>query len=95
MEIQNLKYIVFLLNSETQQYLSDGRRIDTHSGSVFSNLQTAKEYAREAIKENLCKRFVIGVFVYDNQAEQINIDLIETFGFKNDKKKINQLQLFN
>jgi hypothetical protein len=95
MESQNLRYIVFLLNPDVAQFLSDGRRIDTHDGNIYCNLQDAKEYAQECIKDKDCTRFAIGVFVLDKEAERMEISHIETFGFRNDKKNVNQLELFS
>lgn len=82
-----------LLNPDDRQYLS-GRRIDSHDGRVFCCLKDAQEYAIESIKDNYCTRFVIGVFCLDKDAETMCITHVETFGFKNDKKSINQLELF-
>lgn len=89
-----IRYIVFLLVPEFQSYTSDGRRIDKHDGEIFSSLIDAKEYAVNAIKDKLCTRFVIGSFVIENQTERIGIYCIETYGFRNDKKNLDQLELF-
>lgn len=94
MSDKDLRYIVFLLNPDTQQYLS-GRRVDTHDGEIFRSLKEAKDYAIKSIDEHHCTRFAIGVFVIDQLAECMIITSIETFGFRNDKKIVNQLELFN
>lgn len=95
MDSKNLRYIVFLLNPDTAKYLSDGTRIDTHDGTVCSSLSDAKAHARKAIEDKECTRFVIGTFYLEPQAEYMFISNVETFGFKNDKKNINQLSFFN
>lgn len=95
MQAENIRYIVMLLNPDTYQYMSNGERIDTHDGNIFCKLTDAREYACEAVESKLCTRFAIGMFVIDMQAERMNISVVETFGFKNDKKNPNQLSLFN
>lgn len=94
-KVENIRYIVMQLNPDTAQYMSTGERIDTHDGDIFSNLYDAREYATEAIKTRDCTRFAIGMFVMDFQAERMSISVVETFGFRNDKKNINQLSLFS
>ncbi len=94
MDIKNLRYIVFMLNPDTQQYFGN-QRIDTHDGNIFCSLKEAEEYAMQSVEDKQCTRFAIGTFVWDNQAERIAISCIETFGFRNDKKNINQLELFS
>lgn len=91
---KNIRYIVMMLNPDTYQYTSDGKRIDTHEGEIFSSLKEAREYANDAIDDKLCTRFAIGMFVFDKQSERMSISCVETFGFKNDKKYVNQLELF-
>lgn len=95
MDTKNLRFIVFLLNPNTQQYMLNGDRIDTHDGEIFSSLKDAKEYAEDSIKSKQCTRFVIGFFVFGNQSERISISCVETYGFKNDKKDIDKLTLFS
>lgn len=93
MDVKDLRYIVFLLIPETQQYLGD-QKIDTHEGTVFCSLKEAKEYAAKSIKDQYCSRFVIGVFVLEKDAESMGISSVETFGFRHDKKNVSQLDLF-
>lgn len=93
MDPQDLRYIVFMLNPNTQQYFGN-KRINTHDGKIFCSLSDAKEYAVDAIEDNHCTRFAVGVFVLDKQSETMGISSVETFGFRNDKKNINQLDLF-
>ena len=94
MDSKNIRYIVMMLNPDIQQYMSTGERIETHDGEIFSSLEDAKEYAMDSIEQKLCTRFSIGLFVFDKQSERMSISCIETFGFRNDKKNINQLTLF-
>ena len=93
-DVSALRYIVFYLNTDVAQYLSDGTRIDTHDGDIYRSLTEAKESAMKAIKAKHCTRFIIGVFVWDAQAERMGISMVETFGFRNDKKNPEQLDLF-
>lgn len=95
MKPENIRYIVMQLNPDTHQYMSTGERIDTHDGNIFSNLNDAREYAQEAIQSKDCTRFAIGMFVMDFQAERMSISMVETFGFRKDKKNVNQLALFS
>ena len=95
MKSENIRYVVIQLNPDTLQYMSTGERIDTHDGDIFCSLNDAKEYALESIESKDCTRFVIGMFVMDVQAERMSVSILETFGFRNDKKNINQLSLFS
>lgn len=94
MELKNLRYIVMMLNPDVQQYSSTGERLDTHDGNIFCSIEDAREYAQDAIDNNLCTRFAIGTFVMDLQRENMMISLVETFGFRNDRKNVIQLSLF-
>jgi hypothetical protein len=94
MERNNLRYIVFMLDPQTSQYLS-GRLVDgVNYGKIFCNREDARKYAMDAIKDKECTRFVIGFFEMDLQAETMGISLIETFGFRHDKSNVEQLELF-
>lgn len=90
----NLRYIVMMLNTETAQYTSTGLRLDTHDGNIFCSIEDAREYAQDAIDNKLCTRFAIGSFVMDLHREMSPINLVETFGFRNDKKNVSQLSMF-
>ncbi|NCB70076.1 MAG: hypothetical protein EOM47_14700 [Bacteroidia bacterium] len=91
---KDLRYIVFMLNPDVQQYFGN-KRIDTHDGEIFSSHKEAKEYAIDAIGQKLCTRFVIGMFVLDAQSNSMTISCVETFGFRNDKKNVTQLSIFH
>jgi hypothetical protein len=95
MKTENIRYIVIQLNPDALQYMSTGERIDTHDGNIFCSLNDAKEDALKSIESKDCTRFAIGMFVIDLQAERMSISILETFGFRNDKKNINQLALFS
>jgi|GEM_PF-5037341 len=95
MKTENIRYILIELNPDIHQYMSTGKRIDTHDGNIFCCLDDAREYALKAIESKDCTRFAIGMFVIDLQAEMMSISLVETYGFRNDKKNINQLALFS
>lgn len=94
MDPKDLRYIVFLLDTNSASFLSSGA-IDKHDGKIFCSLDDAKEYAMDAIKDKLCNRFVIGRFLINLNYNIMGITAIETFGFKNDRKNINQLNLFS
>lgn len=83
-----------MLCTDTDQYTAGGDKIDTHDGAIFCDMEAAKEYAEDAVANNLCTRFTIGRFVLDPLSEKTYISEIETFGFRKDKKNINQLKLF-
>lgn len=82
-----------MINPEVPQYMQH-LKIDIHDGAIFRTKHDAKEYAEGAIKDQLCTRFIIGEFVYGTDRPVININCVETFGFRNDKKNVNQLELF-
>lgn len=54
MEVSNLRYIVFLIDS----------RIKEHDGKIFANYNDAKEYAQYAIKDSYSNKFIIGMNCY-------------------------------
>ena len=93
MEPKNLRYIVFLLDTNSASFLSSGA-VDKHDGRIFSSLADARDYAVESIHDKLCNRFVIGIFLIDLHSNTMGITAIETFGFKKDRKNIIQLDLF-
>ncbi len=82
--LERFKYIVFLVDCKHKQ----------HDGKVFSSLRDAREFVRKYQEEKWATQFIIGSFLYDQNSPDMNITLIETFGFKNDKKQIEQLTLF-
>lgn len=94
MDAKDLRFIVFLLVTDFASFNSSGA-IDKHDGEIFCSLEDAKEYATDAVKDGLCNRFVIGRFVVDINLSRMGITGVETFGFRNDRKNINQLDLFS
>jgi hypothetical protein len=94
MDAKDLRYIVFMIDPNDHQY-PEGKKVDCHMGEVFCNLNDAREYAQDAIKEKFCTRFIIGLFLLDPNAERMGISDVESFGFRHDKKNVNQLQLFS
>lgn len=80
------RYILFLIDSKIKQ----------HDGIIFCSYKEAREYADDCLKEDwYCDKAVIGMFSLDPNAKEMRITMIETIGFKGDKKKVNQLDLFN
>jgi len=94
MNPKNLRYIVFLLNPG-MQYNCDGSKINCHDGFIFRSAEEARQYAREAIADKECTRFIIGSFVWDPLDSMMMIHCVETYGFKGDRKPITQLSLFS
>lgn len=92
-KIPEIKYLVLLLNPEFPSYL-DNSLVDKHDGEFFSDLLGAKDYAQDAIKHQICTRFVIAEFSFYGHLNRTRLHTVETFGFKNDKKNSNQLELF-
>jgi hypothetical protein len=85
----DLRYIVFLLDDRMSQYL-DGKLVDGMStGKIYTSLPDARSYATTSVDDDECKRFVIGSFVLDAQAEIMQIHTVETFGFRHDKTNVN------
>jgi hypothetical protein len=81
---RNLKYIVFVLDSKFEQ----------HDGKVFSSLPDAREFVSDCINEKWGNKMIIGTFVLQD-AREMEIEFIETFGLNTSKKKIEQLNLFH
>jgi len=80
----NARYILFLIDS----------KIKDHDGKIFCSLQDAREYAKDTINEKYADKAVIGMFVWNEQAKEMLISMVETIGFKNDKTNVTQMELF-
>jgi len=79
------RYILFLIDSKIKQ----------HDGIIFCSYKEAREYAADCLKDNwFCDKAVIGMFSLDTQAKEMRITMVETIGFKADKKNVHQLDLF-
>lgn len=76
-------HIVFLIESKYK----------SHDGKLFSSFRDAKLFCAEAIQEHMADKYVIGT-VNIGPGSESNICLIETYGFKNDKKSFEQLDMF-
>lgn len=83
MNVQDLRYIVFVLDST----------VDQHDGKVFRSISDAKEFCNDCINDQYGSKFIIGSFV-NNDHEEMNISYIESFGLKTSVKKLTQLDLF-
>jgi hypothetical protein len=79
-----LHYIVFTIDDRCSQ----------HDGKVFSSYEDAKQFAVDGFAENDCTKAVVGVFEFDKNAESMMITMVESMGFKGDKRNVNQLALF-
>lgn len=79
-----LRYILFLIDS----------KIKMHDGKIFCNYEDAKNYAVKCIDEEYSDKAVIGMFYLDHNQEEMLITMVETIGFRGDKKNVNQLELF-
>lgn len=84
MESQNLRYILFLLDS----------KIKEHDGKIFCSFDDAKKYAFDCINDNYSDKAIIGMFNNNLDAREMIITMVESIGFSSDKKNINQLNLF-
>ena len=83
-----------MLNTEDKQYLSTGQKIDVHNGEFFDSIASAEETCKDWVKDGLCTRFAIGSFMIDNYGKHGKISILETFGFKHDKSRVEQLNIF-
>lgn len=82
---ESARYILFMLDSKYKD----------HDGKIFCSYQEAREYASDCLAEEwYCNKAVIGMFTIDTQAREMLITMVETIGFKGDKKRVQQLQLF-
>jgi len=84
MSDNNGRYILFLIESKLKE----------HDGKIFISYHDAKDYAIDCIRDNYADKFVIGFFVFNPNEREMYISAVETFGFKNDPKNIDQLSLF-
>jgi hypothetical protein len=82
--MNQLHYIVFLLDCKGKN----------HDGKLLKSYTAAKAFCKDVIDEHYADRIIIGTVMLDGN-EEMNIQLIETVGFKNDVKHFNQLNLFN
>jgi hypothetical protein len=84
MDPSMLRYIVFVLDMIYKQ----------HDGKVFCSLEEAREFAKDYLNDGSAEKAVIGMFLLDPGAKEMNITYVESFGFKKDKKNVEQLMLF-
>ncbi len=84
MKVEDLRFIVFVLDSTIEQ----------HDGKVFSNLSDARKFVKDCIDEKWGNKMIIGSFVFNPEHREMNIEFIETFGLGTSKKHITQLDLF-
>lgn len=84
-DVSSLRFVVFLL---------DRKYRNQHEGIVFSNLQDAQVFVAEELREYPNYRVVIGSFMEENQVKERYMSAVQTFGFKGDKKRPSQLDLF-
>lgn len=82
--VLNVRYIVFLIDS----------KIKDHDGKIFTSYNDAKDYVKSVINSYYSDKAVIGMFLLNQNLKEMNISHIDSIGFKNDKKDINQLSLF-
>lgn len=84
MDTSSLRYIVFLIDSQIKE----------HDGKIFRSHELAKDYVRAAVADHYADKAVIGMFYLDSSAEEMQLTLVETIGFKGDKRDVMQLELF-
>ena len=85
MELTKLKWIVFVIDAKHKD----------HSGCVFSNYKDAREFVANMLDSDNKEKAIIGTFYLEPDYEHMNIQLIETIGFKGDGKTVNQLKFFS
>lgn len=83
-DIKNLRYIVFLIDSKMKD----------HDGKIFCLLKDAREYAFDIVDGIYADKAVIGMFYLNAEEQEMIITMVQTIGFKGDKKDVNQLELF-
>lgn len=84
MDINQLRYIVFLIDSKYKE----------HDGKIFSSHKDALEFTNNIITEKYADKAIIGMFTIDLNCEELLISMIQTIGFVGDKKDVYQLDLF-
>ncbi|MEI2423175.1 hypothetical protein V6O07_23075 [Arthrospira platensis SPKY2] len=84
LDAKNMRFIVFLIDSKSKE----------HDGYIFCKIDTARRYATDCIDEGYCTHAVVGQFYMDKDLEKMNITMVCTYGFRNDKTNIVQLDLF-
>lgn len=84
LDITKLRYILSLINSKLKQ----------HDGIIYCSYEEARNYAIECITDNYSDKVVIGMFYLNANSKEMIITKVETIGFPNDKKNVNQLELF-
>ena len=84
MEPNNARYILFLIDTKHKG----------HDGKIFCSYPEARQYAIDTINEKYADKAVIGMFVWEDQVKEMLITMVETIGFKGDKKDALQLDLF-
>lgn len=90
MDAKNLRYIVFMIDDRQPPC----KNADMHDGYIFADYKDARQYAMDSIKSNLSTKFVVGKFVWESEVQSMVITMVETFGFRHDKKSVQQLQIF-
>lgn len=82
--MNDINYIVLLIDSKYKN----------HDGKVFKSYRMAKEWCRDVIQDGYADKIILGTVSNDSTEEERNIHLIETFGFKKDVTKFEQLAMF-
>jgi hypothetical protein len=84
MNAKNLRYIVFLIDSKYKQ----------HDGKIFCTPGAAREFLVDTFTEDYADKAIIAEFYMEPEHEFMFISTVETFGFHHDKKRIEQMELF-
>lgn len=82
--MDQVRYIVFLIDSH----------IKDHDGKIFCSFNEARDYAQDTISEKYADKAVVGMFVMNSSAKEMLITMVQTIGFKGNKKNASQLDLF-
>lgn len=84
MDAANLRYIVMLIDSKHKD----------HDGKVFSDIREAREMVRDVVNDGYADKAVIGTFYMEPNLSESPVTMVETIGFRSDKTKPEQLNLF-
>jgi hypothetical protein len=79
------RYIVFLIDGKYKE----------HHGRIFSDLREAKEFCSLILNKDFADKAIIGMFEMNPNVKELFVSHVETIGFPKDKKKTDQLNLFN
>lgn len=84
MDVTDLRYVVFAIDSRYQQ----------HEGEIYKSHEKARRAAQEMLNDYTGTKMIIASFLLDPGAETMYLHEVEVIDSKTSKKKLNQLNLF-